>query len=76
MTKQLYEKSIKTEGIMDKAVWFVINHQLKGKKTWEAYTDVFVNHEDVEDERWRGEYFGKQMRGASFAYLYTQDEEL
>lgn len=76
MMKQLYEKSIKTEGIMDKAVWFVINHQLKDKKTWEAYTDVFVNHEDVEDERWRGEYFGKQMRGASFAYLYTQDEEL
>lgn len=74
--KQLYENSIMTDGIMDNAVRFVMDNQLKDKKTWEAYIDVFVDHEDGADERWRGEYFGKQMRGACFAYMYTQDEEL
>ena len=74
--KRLYENSIKVEGIMDQAVWFVINNQLKDKSAWEAYIDVFSTREDVTDEKWRGEYFGKQMRGACFAYQYTKDEEL
>lgn len=74
--KQLYENSIKVKGIMDQAVWFVVNHQLKDKSAWEAYIDVFSTREDVTDEKWRGEYFGKQMRGACFAYQYTKDEEL
>lgn len=76
MMKRLYENSIKTDGIMDKAVWFVVGNQLKDKKAWEAYIDVFSSHEDAEDDRWRGEYFGKQMRGACYAYIYTGDEEL
>lgn len=74
--KRLYENSIKIKGIMDKAVWFVINNQLKDKSAWEAYINVFATREDSKDERWRGEYFGKQMRGACYAYMYTQDEEL
>lgn len=61
---------------MDKAVWFVVDNQLKDKKAWKAYIDVFSTREDIKDEKWRGEYFGKQMRGACFAYMYTKDEEL
>lgn len=74
--KRLYENPIKTKGIMDMTVWFVINNQLKDKSAWEAYIDVFITREDTKDERWRGEYFGKQMRGACYAYMYTKDEEL
>lgn len=76
MIKQLGENPIKINGIMDAAVWFVINNQLKDDKSWKEYIDVFATHEDVKDERWRGEFFGKQMRGACFAYMYTHDEEL
>lgn len=74
--KRLLDSSIKISGIMDEYVWFVVNHQLKDKKTWQNYIDVFATHADVEDERWRGEFYGKQMRGACYAYMYTHDEEL
>lgn len=69
-------KLIKTEGIMNDAVHFVIDNQLRSRETWKLYIDVFNSREDSNDERWRGEYFGKQMRGACLAYQYTQDEEL
>ncbi len=74
--KQLYTKSLRINGIMDKAVDFVITNQLKDKKTWRTYIDVFTTRDDSEELWWRGEFFGKQMRGACYAYLYSQDEEL
>lgn len=74
--KRFYENSIRVNDIMDRAVRFVIDHQLKDRKTWKLYIDVFKTHDDSADERWRGEYFGKQMRGACYAYMYTHDEEL
>lgn len=74
--KQLYTQSLKMDGIMDKAVDFVITNQLKDKKVWKTYIDVFVTRDDSEELWWRGEFFGKQMRGACYAYLYSQDEEL
>ncbi len=74
--QQLYTKSLRIDGIMDKAVDFVIANQLKDKKTWRTYIDVFTTHDDSEELWWRGEFFGKQMRGACYAYLYSQDEEL
>ena len=76
MMKEFSENLIHVHGIMDSAVWFVINNQLKDKKIWQVYIDVFRSHEDAMDERWRGEYFGKQMRGACYAYMYARDEEL
>ena len=74
--KRFCENAIRAKGIMDDAVRFVIDHQLKDRKTWKLYIDVFTSRVDSADERWRGEYFGKQMRGACYAYMYTQDEEL
>ena len=74
--KRFCENAIQAKGIMDDAVRFVIDHQLKDRKTWKLYIDVFTSRVDSADERWRGEYFGKQMRGACYAYMYTQDEEL
>lgn len=74
--KRFFENAIQAKGIMDDAVRFVIDHQLKDRKTWKLYIDVFTSRVDSADERWRGEYFGKQMRGACYAYMYTHDEEL
>ena len=67
---------IKTNGIMDNAVNFVIDNQLKGRNSWQKAVEVFQTREDSLDEFWRGEFFGKQMRGAALVYEYTQDEEL
>lgn len=74
--KRFFENAIQANGIMDDAVRFVIDHQLKDRKTWQLYIEVFTTRVDSADERWRGEYFGKQMRGACYAYMYTRDKEL
>lgn len=74
--KRFLENAIQAKGIMDDAVRFVIDHQLKDRKTWKLYIEVFSTRVDSADERWRGEYFGKQMRGACYAYMYTHDEDL
>lgn len=76
MVKRFCENLIKVDGIMDYAVRFVIEDQLKDRATWRSYIDVFSTREDASDERWRGEYFGKQMRGACYAYMYTNDQDL
>ncbi|MBR2384075.1 MAG: glycoside hydrolase family 127 protein [Clostridia bacterium] len=67
---------IKENGIMDRAVDFVLANQLKDRQVWKKTVEVFSTLEDSEKGRWRGEYFGKQMRGASLIYAYTKDEEL
>lgn len=67
---------IKATGIMDSAVRFVIENQLKRRDTWQKAVEVYGTREDVLDGRWRGEYFGKQMRGAALICEYTQDQEL
>lgn len=73
---QLNGNSLEIHGIMDKAVRFVTDNQLKNKKIWREFINVFLTHEDSKDLWWRGEFFGKQMRGACVTYMYTQDEEL
>ena len=76
MKNKIVGAKIKTNGIMDNAVNFVIDNQLKGRASWEKTVEVFETREDSLDEFWRGEFFGKQMRGAALVYLYTKDEEL
>ena len=67
---------VKENGIMDEAVNFVLKNQLKDVENWKKTVEVFSTLEDSEMGRWRGEYFGKQMRGATLVYTYTKDEEL
>ncbi len=54
---------------------FVIKDQLKNVSMWRKFVEPFRTKED-RDNFWRGEFFGKQMRGASLAYRVSQDEEL
>ena len=68
--------AIKAKGLMDEAAAFVLEHQLKDREMWLKFTETFSTKEDSEAGRWRGEYFGKQMRGAVMVYEYTHDEEL
>ncbi len=78
---------IKENGVMDRAVEFIMTHQLMNREYWKRFNEVYTTHEDIFEEiwdgvpagkqhRWRGEFFGKQMRGAVLTYLYTKNEDL
>ena len=67
---------MKYNGIADAAARFVEKEQLKNRSLWKLTADQFANCPDDEDLGWRGEYWGKLMRGACETYLYTRDEEL
>ena len=43
---------------------------------WQAMADIHRNKADAPDRHWRGEYWGKLLRGASILYSYTRDNEL
>ena len=57
------------------ALW-ILQKQLKDESLWRKFIQVFRDKADSADNGWRGEYFGKMMRGACLTYRYIPDEEL
>lgn len=55
---------------------FILQKQLKDRALWKKFVTVFKEKADVADNGWRGEYFGKMMRGACLTYRYLPDAEL
>ena len=55
---------------------FVLKKQLLDAALWQKFVEVFRTREDAADHGWRGEYFGKMMRGACLTYRYLKDERL
>lgn len=68
--------SARYEGLADHYARFIQERQLKDVSEWKKFVGVFRTHADIADEGWRGEYWGKMMRGACLTYLYTKDEAL
>lgn len=68
-------ENLKIQGVTDDYVTFVLNDRLKDRSMWKKLVQPFYTEEDS-DGMWRGEFFGKEMRGASLAYRYTGDREL
>ena len=54
----------KLDGIVDFTAKFVQNHQLLKTRLWDLFANQFVLRTDGSDGGWRGEYWGKMMRGA------------
>ena len=51
--------------------------QLYDTRAWQKFVTLFKNPGvDDHDRGWRGEYWGKMMRGACFTYEVTGDEQL
>lgn len=73
-TEMLFGK-LKIFGLMDDNADFVAESQLKNAARWEKLVEPFITREDS-DGFWRGEFFGKEMRGAALIYQYTKDEAL
>ena len=59
-----------------RAMEFVQKQQLEDVTLWPDFVDVFRRHYDDKDDGWRGEYWGKMMRGACLTYLNTHSYEL
>ncbi len=71
-----YENTFHFSGITDATMDFVQEHQLLDGELWASFVRQFAQKSDSDDLTWRGEYWGKMMRGASFVYSYTKSERL
>lgn len=63
-------------GRIDEAVKFIQSFQLLNSEDWARFVAQFRLQPDPVDFGWRGEYWGKMMRGACFVYSYTRDPQL
>lgn len=64
-------------GIIDSTIRFIEDVQLLKPETWAMFVRQFAGtYPDDEQAAWRGEFWGKMMRGACFTYEYTGNEEL
>ena len=55
---------------------FITETQLLDASLWQRFVRVFQTKADAADRGWRGEYWGKMMRGACLVYRCTADARL
>ncbi len=63
-------------GYLDDTVRLIEEIQLSDRPLWSRFVQVFADQPDGENRGWRGEYWGKMMRGACLTYHYTQTPAL
>lgn len=66
----------KYNGLADGAVRFLEKEQLYDAPLWAKFVQQFRDQLDGTNEGWRGEYWGKMMRGACLVYEYNKDDAL
>ena len=59
-----------------KIVDFLIREQYLDAELWKKFVDQFRLRQDGETKGWRGEFWGKSMRGAAMIYEVCRDESL
>ena len=62
-------------GPVEKAARFIQQSQLLRPELWRRFVQQFREDADS-DAGWRGEFWGKMMRGACFTYACTRDAAL
>jgi len=72
---RLMGNDYKFNGIIDKSVQYIQEFQLLRVDLWKRFVQQFKEDADYEGG-WRGEYWGKMMRGACFVYGYSKDAKL
>ncbi len=63
-------------GIIGSTADFIEKLQLLDEENWTRFVEQFRVRTDSENRGWRGEYWGKMMRGAAFTYSLTKSPEL
>ena len=71
-----YSNEYSYTGIIDKSFKFIEDFQLINPVLWERFVRQFREEDADYEGGWRGEYWGKMMRGAAFVYSYTKNPEL
>ena len=71
-----YSNSYSYRGFIDEAFKFIEDFQLLNPTMWERFVNQFREEDADYEGGWRGEYWGKCMRGAAFVYSYTKNPEL
>ena len=71
-----YSNSYKYEGAIEDAFEFIEKNHLIAPATWHRFVTQFCEADADFDGGWRGEYWGKMMRGACFVYSYSKNPEL
>lgn len=69
-------KDVQYFGIVDKTFKFLEERQLLDAALWNLLVKQYRQKSDTCDLGWRGEYWGKLMRGACLTYQYTKNEVL
>lgn len=62
-------------GFIDKTIRYIEDFQLLKPELWKRFVRQFNEDADY-DAGWRGEFWGKMMRGACMVYSYTKNQEL
>ena len=68
---------MKLEGTLAEAVAFIERNQITDVGMWQKCVQIFREHIDgdtIWKYTWRGEFWGKMMRGAAMVVKYTQDD--
>ena len=68
--------AVTVSGVQREYLDFITRTQLLDASLWRHFTDVFLTKADVADRGWRGEYWGKMMRGGCLVYRCTADPAL
>lgn len=71
--------SSEISGRLDHAIRFIEDYQLMDPELWRRFVTQFRATDPKADDAdlgWRGEYWGKMMRGACFTYRYTKNKAL
>ncbi len=63
-------------GIAHKTALFFQEKQLSDSALWAKFVDLYRSQPDGENMGWRGEYWGKMMRGGALVCGYTKDAKL
>ncbi len=71
-----YSSGYKYSGIIDDSFKFIESFQLLNPVLWERFVRQFREEDADYEGGWRGEYWGKMMRGAAFVYSYTKNPDL
>ena len=74
--KYLSPAQAQYEGKVADTIDYVTDRQLTDKTLWKKFANQFRIRLDGDDLAWRGEYWGKMMRGGCLTYMYSGDEKL
>ena len=55
---------MKFEGLAHDTAMFLQREHLMNAEQWAKFVDIYRSQPDAENRGWRGEFWGKMMRGA------------